>query len=107
MHTNTGYRDGGLTLARRFERVFADAEVVVSPSSSCVAFLRENGAGLDGRLLELTEFLVDRLGVEDVGATFPHKVTLHPTCHSVRLMGMRGSPAAAAASACAGSISSR
>jgi L-lactate dehydrogenase complex protein LldE len=92
MHTNTGYRDRGLTLARRFERVFADADVVVSPSSSCVAFLRENGAGLDGRLLELTEFLVDRLGVEDVGATFPHKVTLHPTCHSVRLMGIADRP---------------
>ena len=75
-----------MTLARRFQRVFADAEVVVSPSASCVAYLRENGAGLDGRLLELTEFLVDRLGVVDVGATFPHRVTLHPTCHSVRLM---------------------
>lgn len=92
MHTNTGYRERGLTLARRFERVFADAEVVVSPSASCVAYLRENGAGLDGRLAELTEFLVDRLGVEDVGATFPHKVTLHPTCHSVRLMGIGDRP---------------
>jgi L-lactate dehydrogenase complex protein LldE len=88
MHTNTGYRERGLALARRFERVFADADVVVSPSASCVAYLRENGMGLDGRLAELTEFLVDRLGVEDVGATFPHKVTLHPTCHSVRLMGI-------------------
>ena len=92
MHTNTGYRDRGLTLARRFERVFADADVVVSPSASCVAYLRENGGGLDGRLNELTEFLVDRLGVEDVGATFPHKVTLHPTCHSVRLMGIGDRP---------------
>ncbi len=86
MHTNTGYQEPGLKLARRFERVFADAEVVVSPSASCVAYLRENGAGLQGRLVELTEFLVDRLGVLDVGATFPHRVTLHPTCHSVRLM---------------------
>jgi len=92
MHTNTGYRERGLALARRFEQVFADAEVVVSPSASCVAYLRENGAGLDGRLTELTEFLVDRLGVEDVGATFPHKVTLHPTCHSVRLMGIGDRP---------------
>jgi L-lactate dehydrogenase complex protein LldE len=86
MHTNTGYQERGDALARRFERVFADAEVVVSPSPSCVAHLRANGAGLDGRLAELTEFLVDRLGVEDVGATFPHRVTLHPTCHSVRIM---------------------
>jgi L-lactate dehydrogenase complex protein LldE len=57
-----------------------------------VAYLRENGMGLDGRLAELTGFLVDRLGVEDVGATFPHKVTLHPTCHSVRLMGIGDRP---------------
>jgi L-lactate dehydrogenase complex protein LldE len=92
MHTNTGYQELGLTLARRFERVFADAEVVVSPSASCVAHLRGNGAGLDERLVELTEFLVDRLGVVDVGATFPHRVTLHPTCHSVRLMGIGDRP---------------
>jgi L-lactate dehydrogenase complex protein LldE len=92
MHTNTGYQERGLTLARRFERVFADAEVVVSPSASCVAHLRGNAAGLDARLVELTEFLVDRLGVVDVGATFPHRVTLHPTCHSVRLMGIGDRP---------------
>jgi L-lactate dehydrogenase complex protein LldE len=92
MHTNTGYQEQGLTLARRFERVFAEAEVVVSPSASCVAHLRGTGAGLDGRLAELTEFLVDRLGIEDVGATFPHRVTLHPTCHSVRLMGIGDRP---------------
>ena len=80
MHVNTGYQERGLALARRFERVFADAEVVVSPSASCVAYLRENGAGLDGRLAELTEFLVDRLGVEDVGATFPR----HSGCSGPR-----------------------
>ena len=62
MHTNTGYQERGLALARRFERVFADAEVVVSPSASCVAYLRENGAGLDGRLVELTEFLGRSVG---------------------------------------------
>jgi L-lactate dehydrogenase complex protein LldE len=92
MHTNTGYQEQGDTLTRRFERVFAEADVVVSPSASCVAHLRGNGAGLDGRLLELTEFLVDRLEVLDVGATFPHRVTLHPTCHSVRLMGIGDRP---------------
>jgi L-lactate dehydrogenase complex protein LldE len=86
MHGNSGYAEEGEALARRFERVFADAEVVVSPSASCVAYLREHGAGLDGRLCELSELLVDRLGVEDVGASFPHRVTLHPTCHSLRLL---------------------
>jgi L-lactate dehydrogenase complex protein LldE len=86
MHGNTGYEPEGEGLARRFERVFADAEVVVSPSASCVAYLRGRGADLGGRLFELSELLVDRLGVEDVGASFPHRVTLHPTCHSMRLL---------------------
>ena len=92
MHVNTGYQERGLALIRRFERVFADADVVVSPSASCVAHLRAHGGGLDGRLVELTEFLVDRLGMEDVGATFPHRVALHPTCHSARLMGIGDRP---------------
>jgi len=84
MHGNTGYQREGDALARRFERVFADAETVVSPSASCVAYLREQGVG--ERVYELTEFVCDVLGVEDVGATFPHRVTLHPTCHSLRLL---------------------
>jgi L-lactate dehydrogenase complex protein LldE len=84
MHGNTGYQRDGDALARRFERVFADAQTVVSPSASCVAYLREKGAG--ERVYELTEFVCDVLGVEDVGATFPHRVTLHPTCHSLRLL---------------------
>src|SRR5439155_2478401 len=86
MHGNSGYAAEGQRLARRFERVFAGAEVVVSPSASCVGFLREHGAGLDRRLYELSEFLIDVLGVEDVGAVFPHRVTSHPPCHSARLL---------------------
>ena len=58
----------------------------MSPSASCVGFVREQVPSADGRLYELTEFLVDHLGVEDVGASFPHRVTLHPTCHSLRLL---------------------
>jgi L-lactate dehydrogenase complex protein LldE len=86
MHGNTGYEEQGLALAGRLERVFADAEVVVSPSASCVGYVREHAPSLDARLFELTEFLVDRLGVTDVGASFPHRVTLHPTCHSLRML---------------------
>jgi L-lactate dehydrogenase complex protein LldE len=84
MHFNTGYQDAGLGLARRFERVFSGFDTVVSPSASCTAMVREHAPGV--RVLELTEFLVDELGVVDVGATFPHRVTLHPTCHSLRLL---------------------
>ena len=86
MHGNTGYEALGRSLAERWERVFDGCEVVVSPSASCVGFVREHVPSAEGRLYELTEFLVDQLGVEDVGASFPHRVTLHPTCHSLRLL---------------------
>ena len=83
MHTNSGYADDGDALVERFKRVFDGFEAVVSPSASCVAHLRGHGVE---RVLELTEFLVDVLGVEDVGAYFPHRVTYHPTCHGLRLL---------------------
>jgi L-lactate dehydrogenase complex protein LldE len=86
MHGNTGYEELARSLVERWERVFDGIEVVVSPSASCVGFVRERVASAEGRLYELTELLVDRLGVEDVGASFPHRVTLHPTCHSLRLL---------------------
>ncbi len=82
MHVNSGYEADALTA--RFERVFAPYDVVVSPSASCVAHVRNHLPGM--RVLELTEFLIDELGVVDVGASFPHRVTLHPTCHSLRLL---------------------
>jgi L-lactate dehydrogenase complex protein LldE len=102
MHANTGYREEAIALARRFVRVFAGAEVIVSPSASCVAMVRDqyprlaqaSGDGALGRevgalvprVLELSELLVDRLGVDDVGAAFAHRVTYHPTCHSLRAL---------------------
>ena len=83
MHGNTGYDAG--PLLERFGRVFAGAEAIVSPSASCAGFVRERLA--DGPpVYELSEFVVDVLGVEDVGASFPHRVTLHPTCHSLRAL---------------------
>jgi L-lactate dehydrogenase complex protein LldE len=86
MHTNSGYVREGAALARRFARVFSDAEAVVTPSASCAGMLR-NELGEDGpRVYELSEFVVDKLGVEDVGAYFPHRVTFHPTCHSLRAL---------------------
>jgi L-lactate dehydrogenase complex protein LldE len=97
MHGNSGYEDAARPLAERFGRVFGDAEAVVSPSASCVGFVREHyarmGVPFQGApVYELTEFLVDVLGVEDVGASFPHRVTLHPTCHSVRALAIGDRP---------------
>ena len=86
MHVNSGYEDDARRLLERFPRVFAGAEAIVSPSASCVGHVRERVPAVAERVFELTEFLVDRLGVVDVGASFPHRVTLHPTCHSLRML---------------------
>jgi L-lactate dehydrogenase complex protein LldE len=93
MHMNSGYAREGAALARRFGRVFAGAEVVVTPSASCAGMLRHQLADAEGpRVYELSEFLVDVLRVEDVGAYFPHRVTFHPTCHALRELGVGDRP---------------
>ena len=92
MHVNSGYEHEAVKLLERFPRVFEGYEAIVSPSASCVAHVRERIPAVDDRVFELTEFLIDRLGVVDVGASFPHRVTLHPTCHSLRLLGVGDRP---------------
>jgi L-lactate dehydrogenase complex protein LldE len=89
MHMNSGYAKEGLALARRLERVFDGAEAVVCPSASCAGMLRHQ---VERPVHELSEFLVDVLGAEDVGASFPHRVTFHPTCHSLRELGVGDRP---------------
>lgn len=100
MHWNTGYRREALPVIRHFLKVFCDAEAVCIPSSSCVAMIRDHypraaqesgdagfAAEVDAllpRIFEFSEFLVNRLGVEDTGAVFPHRVTYHASCHSLR-----------------------
>jgi L-lactate dehydrogenase complex protein LldE len=86
---NSGYAREGLALARRLSRVFQDADHVVTPSASCAGMLRQH---VEMPVAELSEFLVDVLGVEDVGASFPHRVTFHPTCHSLREVGVGDRP---------------
>ena len=92
MHANSGYHDEAVALAARFERIFEPFEVVVSPSSSCVGMIREFRPALASRVFELSEFLVSHEGVEDVGAYFPHRVTYHPTCHSLRVTKVGDAP---------------
>lgn len=109
---NTGYRRATEPLVHRMAEAFADYDHVVSPSGSCVAMIRDNyprmgrlakteGRGdslaraalaLAPRVHELTEFLVDVLGVVDVGASFPHTVTYHPSCHGLRLLRLGDRP---------------
>jgi L-lactate dehydrogenase complex protein LldE len=92
LHLNSGYRREALALAERMERAFEGYEAVVSASSSCVGTLRELRPALAPRLFELSELLVRRLGIEDVGARFPHRVTYHPTCHSLRVTRVGDAP---------------
>ena len=105
---NTGYLDEAVPVVRTFVDAFAGYDAVVTPSGSCAgsarhqhglvarrsgdAFLEEAVAELGPRVHELSEFLVDVLGVTDVGAYFPHRVTLHPTCHSLRMLGVGDRP---------------
>lgn len=91
MHTNTGYGHKAVPLVRSYAETFREYDYVVTPSGSCAGSIRhQHPALVPGvevpRTLELSEFLTDVLEVEDVGATFPHRVTYHPTCHSLRVL---------------------
>jgi L-lactate dehydrogenase complex protein LldE len=92
MHASSGYRNEALELVERFERIFGDYDAVVSPSSSCVGHVREHARTIAPHVFELSELLVHRLGVEDVGASFPYRVAYHPTCHSLRVTKVGDAP---------------
>ena len=112
MHFNSGYQDACIPLVRRFTDVFEGFDAVVTPSGSCASMVRryhplvaglaaeqgveaalpERVGALGPHVYELSEFLVDVLGVVDVGARFPHTVAFHPTCHSTRLLGVGDRP---------------
>jgi L-lactate dehydrogenase complex protein LldE len=113
MHINSGYQREALPLVRHHVDVFEDAlsdgvDAIVAPSGSCVGSVRHqhadvaNGQGdarlagraraVAGRTYELSELLVDVLGVTDVGARYAHRVTYHPTCHSLRVLRVGDKP---------------
>ena len=108
MHFNTGYRREAYPMAKRFVEIFCDAEAVCIPSSSCVAMIRDyypalarenNDAAMATavdallpRVFEFSELLVDYLGVTDVGAYFPHRVTYHASCHGLRSLHLGNKP---------------
>jgi len=108
MHYNTGYASEALSIMRHFLRVFDDAELICIPSSSCVAMIREHYPkmadeigdpairrhvdALLPRVFEFSELLVDKLGVTNVGAYYPHTVTLHTPCHALRALHVRDQP---------------
>jgi Fe-S oxidoreductase len=105
---NTGYLDEAVPVVRNFADAFSGYDAVVTPSGSCAGSVRHQHRlvaarsgdpglasaveELSPRTYELSEFLVDVLGVNDVGAYFPHRVTYHPTCHSLRMLGVGDRP---------------
>jgi L-lactate dehydrogenase complex protein LldE len=108
MHYNTGYQAEAMPLLERFVAQFRGSECVVVPSSSCVAMMRDHYpkmaehignpeltrqvAELLPKVFEFSEFLTDRLGLEDVGAFYPHKVTYHASCHGLRNLHLGDGP---------------
>jgi cysteine-rich domain protein len=100
--TNTGYFKESIPTVRAYVKAFGDYDYVVAPSGSCTAAVRDQhpmlarhigDSGLQRevrttseRTFDLPEFLIDVLGVDDVGAYFPHRVTYHPSCHGSRLL---------------------
>ncbi len=104
---NSGMQSQTRALARNWMRAFGKRDdYVVSPSGSCVEFVRHRypelfpagspehamAADLAARTYEFSQFLVNVLGVVDLGARFPHKVTYHASCHGLRGLGVRSEP---------------
>lgn len=97
---NAGVRSEAVALAKRFIQVFDRYEAVVAPSGSCVAMVRnfypellpDHDLRITSRVFEFTEFLVDRLNVTDLGATFNEKVTYHDSCHLLRELRVKEQP---------------
>jgi L-lactate dehydrogenase complex protein LldE len=103
---NTGYRREAREVAARLLDLFDDADYVVAPSGSCTAMVRvfypelfandperlRKVERLHSRFLEFSEFLVKVLEVEDVGASFPHRVAYHDSCHLLRELQVETEP---------------
>ena len=112
MHYNTGYQADALQLLPRFVAQFRSSEAVVVPSTSCVTMMRDHYPSMAARLeatgkhpglvaevdallpkvFEFSELLTRRLGLTDVGAYFPHRVTYHASCHGLRGLGLGDGP---------------
>lgn len=104
---NTGFQSPAREMAKKWINIFARTDgYIVSPSGSCVDMVRhhypelfpagsrehEQAKQLAARTFEVTQFLVNELKITDVGAVFPHKVTYHASCHTLRGLGAREEP---------------
>ena len=94
---NAGFEKQAIPLAEKFEEKFKDFDYVVAPSVSCTAFVKLNYPRLlegkhecvtSGKIMDVIEFLHDVIKVDKRLGTFPHKVSLHNSCHGVRELGL-------------------
>ena len=91
---NAGFEDESMKLALRFDDLFREYDYIVGPSASCVAFVKENHPGIlekeghvcqsAGKIYDICEFIHDVLKPSKIPARFPHKVSIHNSCHGVR-----------------------
>ncbi|WP_025848934.1 (Fe-S)-binding protein [Paenibacillus ehimensis] len=103
---NSGYQDDAREVARNLIRAFEHSDYVVSPSGSCTGMVhhyypqlfenepewKAKAEKLIGKTYEFSQFLVNVLGVKDLGAVYEGKATYHPSCHAMRLLGVREEP---------------
>ncbi len=103
---NTGFQREAAVAARRFIEIFESAGTIVCPSGSCVDMVRHHyptlfaddpawrirAEAVGAKVYELSEYLVDRLGVTDLGARYPGRVTYHDSCHLSRRLGVARQP---------------
>ncbi|GAB7057822.1 MULTISPECIES: (Fe-S)-binding protein [unclassified Paenibacillus] len=103
---NSGYQDEAREVARNWIRAFEHSDYVVSPSGSCTGMVhhyypslfenepewKAKAERLIEKTYEFSQFMVNVLGIKDLAAEFPEKVTYHPSCHAMRLLGVREEP---------------
>jgi len=103
---NVGHWKAASIAARRFIEIFEDAQYIVCPSGSCVNMVKnhypqlfKNNAAwhrrarqIGQRTFELSQFLVDILGVEETGAVYKGRITYHDSCHLLRSLGVQEQP---------------
>ena len=103
---NAGYRQHAKVAARRFIEIFESKEVIVCPSGSCVAMVRHHypqlfdseprwqrrAEAVAAKTYELSQYLVDVLGIDELGARYSGKLTYHDSCHALRTLGIRQQP---------------
>ena len=102
---NSGYWDETLPIAKKFLNDFPNNRIIVSPSASCLAFVKNHYQKLSNEkeflqkhqqvknnMFELTDFLVNKLKITDLNATFKAKITFHDSCSALREYGIKDEP---------------